>query len=379
MSEKIEERIKELEERLASTKANKATQRSINFIRAQLAKLRDDLVRIASSKKGGGGGFGVKKSGDAQVAFIGFPSVGKSSLLNLLTEGNTDSKVAAYDFTTLTAIPGMMDIEEAHIQLIDLPGIILGAAGGRGRGKEVLGVVRTADLILIIICFRQDGTINFDDLAAIRKEIHDAGIRLNEKKPRIRIKERTKGGIHFTYKGKQLMDADEVKALLNELKVLNAGVYFVDEMITAEQLIDHVMGNRVYTKELVVINKSDLMKKPIPEKEITEAIGHDHWVRISAKNNENINTLKHLIFEELDLIRVYLKPPKEEADMDEPIILRKGATIKRLCERIHQRFVKDYRYALVWGDSAKHPGQKFNNMDHVIKDGDIVSIYLRRY
>ena len=78
---------------------------------------------------------------------------------------------------------------------------IQGAAAGKGRGKEVLGVVRTAELILIIICFRADGTINFDDLTAIRKEIYDAGIRLNEEPPRIQIKERTKGGIHFTFKG----------------------------------------------------------------------------------------------------------------------------------------------------------------------------------
>ncbi|MFX1339853.1 MAG: GTPase, partial [Promethearchaeota archaeon] len=114
MSEKVEERIKELEERLANTVPNKHTMKSINYMKAQIAKLREDLIRIASSKKGGGTGFGIKKSGDAQVAFIGFPSVGKSSLLNLLTEGDTHSKVAAYDFTTITAIPGMMNIEKAN-------------------------------------------------------------------------------------------------------------------------------------------------------------------------------------------------------------------------------------------------------------------------
>jgi len=378
MSEKIEERIKDLEERLASTKVNKSTQKSINFIKAQLAKLREDLIRIAISKKGGGTGFGIKKSGDAQVAFIGFPSVGKSSLLNLLTEGNTHSKVAAYEFTTISAIPGMMNIEDANIQLIDLPGIILGAATGKGRGKEVIGVVRTAELILNIICFRQDGTINLTDLNIMRKELNDAGIRLNIQPPRIQIKERIKGGIHFTYKGNQLMDKDEVKALMNELKVRNAGVYFVEPNITAEQLIDHVMGNRVYTKEFVVINKSDLMKTPIPHEEITEAIGHNHWVMISAKNKENINILKHKIFLELNLIRVYLKPPRQEADMNEPIILHRGDTIETLCRKIHKRFINDYRYALVWGKSAKHPGQKFNNFNHIVEDGDVVSIYLKR-
>ncbi len=378
MSEKIKERINELEERLSKTKVNKATQKSINFIRAQLAKLRDDLIRITTSKKGGGGGFGIKKSGDAQVAFIGFPSVGKSSLLNLLTGGSTDSKVAAYDFTTLKAIPGMMTIEGASIQLIDLPGIILGAAGGRGRGKEVLAVVRTANLILTMICVRPDGTINLDDLDAIRKEIHNAGIRLNARPPRIQIKERTSGGINLTSRGKQLMDEEEVKALMNDLNVRSAGVYFAEPMIRPEQLIDHVMTNRVYTKELVVINKSDLIKEPINPSQFTGQIGHDRWILISAKEEENIDALRRRIFEELELIRVYLKPPRQEADMEEPIILHQGDTIEALWTKIHHRFVKDYRYALVWGKSAKHPGQKFKGMDHVLADKDVVSIYLVR-
>ena len=377
MSEKVEDRIKELEERLASTKVNKATQKSINFIKAQLAKLRESLIRIVSSKKGGGGGFGIKKSGDAQVAFIGFPSVGKSSLLNLLTEGDTHSKVAAYDFTTVTAIPGMMNIEDAKIQLIDLPGIILGAATGKGRGKEVLAVVRTAELILIIICFREDGTINFLDLKKIRNELFNAAIRLNSRPPRISIKEQTRGGIHFTSKGAQFMDKNEVKALLNEMGINNAGVYFSEPNITPDQLIDFVMGNRMYTREFVVINKVDLMKIPLAPEEITENIGHNHWLMISARNQENINALRHRIFQELNLIRVYLKPPKKEADMDEPIILHKGDNMKTLCRKIHKRFVKDFRFSLIWGNSARHPGQKIANLDHIIEDGDIVSIYTK--
>jgi len=71
--------------------------------------------------------------------------------------------VAAYDFTTIRAIPGMMDIEQAKIQLIDLPGIILGAAVGKGRGKEVLAAARSADLVLIILTFKEDGTIRYTD------------------------------------------------------------------------------------------------------------------------------------------------------------------------------------------------------------------------
>jgi small GTP-binding protein len=377
MSEKVEARIKELEERLASTIPNKHTMRSINFIKAQLAKLREDLIQIASSKKGGGRGFGIKKSGDAQVAFIGLPSVGKSSLLNLLTEGSTHSKVAAYDFTTITAIPGMMNIDDAKIQLIDLPGIILGASAGKGKGKEVLAAVRSAELILIIICFREDGSINFDDLSKVRSELYKASIRLNSKPAHIVIKKQSRGGIHFNYKGHQIMNKDEVKALANEFGVINAGIYFSDNDITPEQLIDFIMGNRIYTKELVVINKVDLMKDPISSEIVTKMIGHDHWLMISAKNQENINQLRKKIYHELNLIRVYLKPPKQEANLNDPIIIHKGDTIAILCQKIHKRFVRDYRYALIWGISARHPGQKISNLNHVIADGDIISIYTK--
>ncbi|MHA1919066.1 MAG: OBG GTPase family GTP-binding protein [Promethearchaeota archaeon] len=378
MSEKIEEKIREFEERLSRTQKNKATQKAINYTKAQIAKLRNDLIKIATSKKGGGSGFGVKKTGDSQVAFIGFPSVGKSSLLNLLTRGNTDSKVASYDFTTLTAIPGMMDIEEAKIQLIDLPGIILGASSGKGRGREILGAVRSADLILNLICYLPDGSIDFSHLTTIRKELYNAGMRLNEKPPRIQIKKTTRGGIGFTFNGHQIMDREEVKGILNEMGYSNASVYFSEPDITPDQLIDHIMGNRIYTKEFVVINKKDLEKKKIPDKEITKKIGHNHWVKISALNKENINTLRHQIFKELNLIRVYLKPPQKEADMSDPIILHKGDDIKTLCLKLHKSFITNYRYSLVWGSSAKHPGQKFIQTSHKLEDGDIVSIYLKR-
>jgi len=378
MAEKIEDKIREFEDRLSRTQKNKHTQRSINFTKAQIAKLRDDLLKITTSKKGGGTGFGVKKSGDAQVAFIGFPSVGKSSLLNLLTYGNTDSKVASYDFTTITAIPGMMEIEDAKIQLIDLPGIILGAAAGKGRGKEIIGAARNADLILILICYRPDGRIDFTHLDKIRKELYDAGIRLNQAPPRIDIKPRPRGGIGFTHNSEQEMDREEVKAIMNELGYTNAGVYFYEPNITADQLIDYVLGNRVYIHEFVVINKSDLAQHEYTPEKISEIIGHDHWVQISALNQENIDGLRHRIFQELGLMRIYLKPPGQEADMEEPIILYTGDTIEALCKRLHKTFLTNYRYALIWGTSVKHPGQKFSQTDHVLEDGDIVSIYLKR-
>lgn len=115
-----------------------------------MAKLRDQLLLDEGGGGGGGGqGFAVQRSGDGRVALIGFPSVGKSTLLSTLTD--TQSEAAAYEFTTLTCIPGNLMYNGTKIQLLDLPGIIEGAAHGKGRGKEVIAVARTADLVMIVL------------------------------------------------------------------------------------------------------------------------------------------------------------------------------------------------------------------------------------
>ena len=75
----------------------------------------------------------MSKSGDARIALVGFPSVGKSTFLSKITK--TKSEVAAYSFTTLTAIPGVLEYGGAEIQILDLPGIIEGASEGKGRGR----------------------------------------------------------------------------------------------------------------------------------------------------------------------------------------------------------------------------------------------------
>jgi len=123
---------------------------------------------------GGGKGFDVSKSGDARVGLIGFPSVGKSTLLTKLT--GVYSEIAAYEFTTLTCIPGIIRYKGAKIQLLDLPGIIEGAKDGKGRGKEVIGVARTCSLILIVL----DALRPLTHKMIIERELEGFGIRLNK-------------------------------------------------------------------------------------------------------------------------------------------------------------------------------------------------------
>lgn len=120
----ITEKIKEIEAEMARTQKNKATNYHLGLLKGKLARLRAQLLEPGGGGGGGGpgAGFDVQKSGDARIALVGFPSVGKSTFLSKVTK--TRSEVAAYAFTTLTAIPGVLEYGGAEIQLLDLPGIM---------------------------------------------------------------------------------------------------------------------------------------------------------------------------------------------------------------------------------------------------------------
>ena len=91
----------------------------------------------------------LRATGDARVGFVGFPSVGKSTLLTSLTD--VYSEAASYEFTTLTCVPGIKFWKGSKIQLLDLPGIIEGAKDGKGRGRQVIAVARTCSCIIIVL------------------------------------------------------------------------------------------------------------------------------------------------------------------------------------------------------------------------------------
>jgi len=147
----LAERIADIEKEVARTQVNKATNYHLGLLRGKLAQLRTAVIEgeAKANQKTAGEGFDVSMHGTARVAMIGFPSVGKSSFLNLVTE--QESVAAAYEFTTLTCIPGKLWIHGAEVQLLDLPGIIEGAANGRGKGRQVIAVGKSADLILMIL------------------------------------------------------------------------------------------------------------------------------------------------------------------------------------------------------------------------------------
>lgn len=183
----ITDKIKEIEEEMARTQKNKATNYHLGLLKGKLARLRAQLLEPATGAggAGGGAGFDVSKSGDARIALVGFPSVGKSTFLSKVTK--TRSEVASYAFTTLTAIPGVLEYGGAEIQLLDLPGIIEGAAEGKGRGRQVISAAKTSDLILMVL----DATKRAEQRALLEAELEAVGIRLNREPPYVFLEPRT--------------------------------------------------------------------------------------------------------------------------------------------------------------------------------------------
>ncbi len=359
------DKIHELEQEIRRTKINKATEGHVGRLKAKIAKLkRLQQEKVFGSSSGGGIGYDVKKSGDSSVTLIGLPSVGKSTLLNQLC-GKQISEVGSYAFTTLDAIPGTMHYNGAIIQIIDLPGIISGASMGKGKGKRVLGVARSADLILILL----DVNNIEKQRELIETELFHVGIRVNQKPPDIVIEKTKSGGLGIaTLKKLTNIEESTIKAVMHEYRIINANVTIRSD-ITLDQLIDTLEGNRVYINAIYVINKIDL----IPLEERNNILMKYNAIGISAENNININLLKKEIFDKLDLIKIYLKPQGGETDYDEPLIMRKGVDVGDVCDKLHRNFRSEFRFARIWGTSVKHPGQRVS-INHVLHDNDVLTI-----
>lgn len=361
-----EEKIREIEDEIRTTKHNKATNSHIGRLKAKLAKLkREQQDRIMGGGGSGGAGYDVKKSGDSSVALIGLPSVGKSTLLSQLT--NKDSPIGAYAFTTLEAIPGILEHKGTQIQVIDLPGIISGASKGKGRGKQVLGVARSADLVLIVLDIFEAA----NQLKLIEDELFHFGIRLDQDAPDVVISKSMRGGIAIaTIKRLTKIDEKTIKAIMQEYKILNADVTIRSD-IDEEQLIDVLEGNRVYIDSMIVLNKVDLASEEMKKKVIDELPRVD--LLISAGSGFQMEELKDGMLKKLDLIRIYMRPHGEETDWEEPLIVRRGSTVGDVCDKLHSSFRKEFKFARVWGSSAKHDGQKVM-ISHELKDEDVLTI-----
>ncbi|KAL3766072.1 hypothetical protein ACHAW5_007767 [Stephanodiscus triporus] len=366
----IQAQIDEIEKEMARTQKNKATNYHLGTLKAKLAKLRSELLNGPGGKSAGskdaGRGFDVTKSGDTRVGLVGFPSVGKSTLLTTLT--GTRSEAAAYEFTTLTCIPGTMKYKGARIQVLDLPGIIEGAAEGKGRGRQVISTARTCNLILVVL----DAAKPLTHKKIIENELFSFGIRINQSPPNVKVTRNEGGGIDYQEMVPQTkgMNAEVCRVVLKEFKVSCAQI-ILREDITVDQFIDVIEGNRAYIPVLYVFNKIDSLT--IEELDILDQM--PNYVPISSQHEWNLEELMEEIWDRCNMLRIYTKPKGQIPDYDEPVILHSegNPTVEEFCNRIHRTLIDQFSHAWVWGRSAKHQPQRCGK-EHRLMDEDVVQI-----
>ena len=265
-----------------------------------------------------------------------------------------------------------MEHRGAKIQILDLPGLIKGAAEGKGRGREILNVIRSADMVLYIVDPFQDGHFN-----VLHRELHNAGLRLNEVKPPVFIKRTDRGGIEVRSTVEQThLTEDEMADIIRSFGYTSALVTLREDS-TAEQIVDALAGNRVYEKAVIAINKIDIAT----DDDIARARSAlpQEWpiMNISAFKDIGLDELKDFIYDNLGFMRVFLKPQGQEADMEEPLIVKDDSTVENICVKLHRDFVRKFRFARIRGPSAKFDDQRVG-LDHQLKDGDVLTIVVKR-
>jgi ribosome-interacting GTPase 1 len=352
-------KLEELKNEYAKTKHNKATNKHLGILRRKIAEAKKEIVEASKRQKGSG--FFVKKSGDATVALLGFPSAGKSSLINMLA--NTNSKIASYAFTTTAIVPGTMVYKGAHIQIFDMPGIIEDAHKGLGGGKSVLGALRVADLIIFVI-----DAENIKQVELLMRELNALGINVNRQRPRVSVIEVTKNvGISIDLNRSGIPNSD-VEEILSEFRLHNVVVKLEDK-IDVDELIGIASGKATYMKGLIALNKID---KKASGEELTVQMKRE-WkmdvVPVSAKLGTNIGALKESIYNHLNIMTVYLAPENER---ESTMILERGSTIGDAAGKIHTRLADIMKSAYITGPSAKFERQKVG-AGHVLKEGDRIT------
>ncbi|RJE19858.1 gtp-binding protein [Aspergillus sclerotialis] len=359
------DKIKQIEDEMARTQKNKATSFHLGQLKAKLSKLKRELLTPTGGGGGGGGvGFDVARTGVASVGFIGFPSVGKSTLMSRLT--GQHSEAAAYEFTTLTTVPGQVIYNGAKIQILDLPGIIQGAKDGKGRGRQVIAVAKTCNLIFIVL----DVNKPLVDKKVIENELEGFGIRVNKQPPNIVFKKKDKGGIAVTSTVPLTnISHDEIKAVMSEYKINSA-----DISIRCDATIDDVIDvleakNRSYIPVIYALNKIDSIT--IEELDLLYRI--PNACPISSEHGWNIDELLEIMWEKLNLRRIYTKPKGKAPDYTAPVVLRANAcTVEDFCNAIHRSIKDQFKLAIVYGRSVKHQPQRVG-LAHVLADEDIGS------
>jgi hypothetical protein len=270
----------------------------------------------------------------------------------------------------------MLKHNGANVQILDVPGLIEGAAGGRGGGQEVLSVVRTTDLVVFVL-----SVFEIQQYDRLREELYANKVRLDTSPPNLSITKTGKGGLRVTTADDVSLDEGTIEGVLREHGYVNADVTIRGDC-SIDELIDGIQDNRVYLPSIVAVNKADLIDRdylPTVEAELREhGLDPEDVVFISAEEERGLDALKAEMWDALGLIRVYMDKPGRGVDYEEPLVLRRGEhTVDDALDKLGGTLDERFRFARVTGPSAKHDEQQVGR-DHELEDEDVMRVVARK-
>lgn len=308
-AQSISEKNRTLEEFISLIPKHKGTDKLRANLRKQLSKLKES----SQQKKGGcrqTSAFHIDKEGSGQAVVIGPPNTGKSALVKALTNANPEISISP--FSTWKPTPGMMLVNKVQIQLVDTPPL-----NWNYMDPELMDLIRHADLLLLVVDLQTDPMQQIEDTVAILQEHRIAPSHLKEQ--------------------------------LSEQPIL----YFIPLVVLVNKYDDETFDE---------------------DFEICCQLLEETWplLPISAKTGRKLDRLQQLVFEQLNIIRVYAKPPGEEPDYSAPFVLKKGGTVAEFAGQVHKDFLEHLKAARIWGKNV-YDGQIVSR-DHILHDGDVVEL-----
>lgn len=287
----VEEKIEIVEKLISLLPRHKGTDKLFADLKRRLSKLKNIAEQEKKKKNKGYDPFLIEKAGAGQVMIIGPPNSGKSSLLAFLT--NAKPQIGDFPFSTVKPCPGMMKFEDIQIQLIDLPPII-----ESNVDPLMINAIKRSDGVIIVVDLSSDDLLEQTDMI-IRK-----------------------------------MEERKTLLLWKNPGELETGWTWLRSFFVANK--NDVPGAN---ERLEIFKEFYAAKSPI--------------VPVSTLKNLGFEDLKRKIFEMLDIVRVYSKPPGKPPDLKKPFVLKKGSTVEDLAKEIHKDIAEKLKGAKLWNIEKK--------------------------
>jgi ribosome-interacting GTPase 1 len=252
----------------------------------------------------------VEKEGAGQVAMVGPPNSGKSLLVRRLTHAAPE--VADYPFTTRVPLPGMMPFEDVQVQLVDLPPV-----HPEFHESWLYPIIREADRILLVVDLSDPDLL--EDLEVALAQLAQAKLQLGPG---------------------ELPEAPgwmAKKALLIGNKIDQSGA------LENLEIVKELYGSRF------------------------------RILSVSAETGQGFDELRRLVFDLLEIVRIYTKAPGKKLERTAPYVLKRGSRLIDLAAHVHHDFLSQLKYARVWGH-GRFEGQMVTR-DYVLEDKDVIELH----